>query len=654
MNPRSMKNPHTLLLTALLLTSAPSPAEETETTHPYTLPPSTRATLTPLPLPAGKPGSLTPTENGTLILFPKHPTTPAEKPILITPPRSPEKPLQLPPGSTSALSYSGYLYLGSPTAIHLIDKKGETRTLAQNPTTPPPSPHPQNPLSFALGPDARIYATTGDQGLTLTATDGSKIHLEDTGAVFRFELDGTRLEIVHRGLINPSGIAFTHLGDPYLIDTPAHTGDKPRLIRIIEEGDSGWISSYRTQDPSTTPWITQKLWETSNPSQPPHLLPASAHLTTSPVGLIYHPGTGFLGQETERFLLGDNTADPTTSGIISFGIKETRRGIQLLDPHPIITGVNTSALALSPEGTLLLTDTLTQKLITLTPENPHLPEENTQAATLLTQDLDQRTSDSLTTLLNHPNSHLRLLAHIALTRKPDAIEAFRKALESPHPLTRIHAIQGLGILARRGPAPSPGAAFSPLPLKSLRQSAATLLTPLLTDPNPEIRLQTLRAIAEAPLSGDSLPISALLSDDSDRIRLAAALAIGKLKAIGQYSAIISFLAKNNHRNPHLTHAGTYALQHITTHPQQISVLASHESPSVRLAAVIALRRLNSLEVVRLLQDPDPLVQNEVIRTIVELRMTDAYPMLIELSETTTRDWPPTIHSLIETVKNPPH
>ncbi|MEP2775805.1 MAG: hypothetical protein ABJQ29_05005 [Luteolibacter sp.] len=646
-----MKSPRPFLLSALCLAPLISHAAENVD---LTLPPGIKAISSPLDLGDSAPGSLAFAEKGGVLLFPAHGkdyTESTQIPRIKNADGELAQTLESPTTTSGAFSYGGALYLGGSPAFYIVDENGEFRAFAEG-FGINAERHKNAPVVFALGLDGRIYGTFGDSGLSVTGTDGSKSKCPQSGAVFRFEPDGTGFEIVHRGLINPSGIAFNEFGDAIAVDAAAGIGDKARVIRILEDGDSGWSTDYLKTDPTTSRWMTEKMWQTRNDVQPAYVLPAAAHLTTNPSGLSYYPGTGFLETEERRFLVGDNTGDVATSGILSFGIREKRGGIELVKPQLLVSGIESSGMAYTTDGALVLADTRDKgTLLLLDPgEKIHLSEENAEAATLLSEGFDQRSSEALGDLLGHANSRVRLSAQIALTRKKDAVEVFKKALESTQLLTRIHAIHGLGIIARRGSSPAPDGKFAALPAKGLRDSAAALLVSLLADPNPEIRVQVLRAIGDAPVSGDALPIGSLLYDDSDRVRHAAAIAIGKLQALGQYSAIVNFLAKNNNRDPYLSHAGSFALQHMTRDARQISALTAYDSAAVRLAAVVALRRMKNIEVVRFLNDTDPAVQDEVIRTVIDANMSDAFPMLAELLEGKSREWPPAILALLEEAK----
>lgn len=512
---------------------------------------------------------------------------------------------------------------------------------------------------FTLGPDGRIYGTIGDRGYSVITKEGKEYKYPNEGAVFRFEPDGTGFEIVHTGLRNPKEIAFDEYGNVITVDNNSDQGDKARVVYIVEGGDSGWQMEHQTmhtfhrqiglENRPPSRWMNEKMWELRNDSQPAYILPPSDHLTAGPSGLTYHPGAGYLESERGRFLICDYKGGASSSGIWSFAMEPDGGGMKMADARQFNWGVAATDVEYSFDGRVFITDFVTGwkthedgRLLSLDAGgNMYLPAETKLAAELVREGFDQRNPQELAKLLTHPDSRVRLRAQIALTRKDEAIKLFTAATASGNRIERIHGIWGLGIIARRGSTPSPTGEFASLPKKGLREEAAKAIIPLINDPDPEIRVQALRVIADAGVAGDLLPLGKLLSDDSFRVRFAAGIAIGKTKSLGHYSAVIDFIRKNNNRDAYLRHAGIYALEHMSTDPRQIGVFATENSAALRLAAVVALRRLNSMEVARFINDPDPAVQDEVIRAIHEKEMDDMRPLAAALLDTLgARDWSP--------------
>ena len=79
--------------------------------------------------------------------------------------------------------------------------------------------------------------------------------------------------------------------------------------------------------------------------------------------------------------------------------------------------------------------------------------------------------------------------------------------------------------------------------------------------------------------------------------------VRKRKIIGYYGPICDMLAENDNRDPLLRHAGVFALQHMAPDSKILRALSFHKSPAVRLAAVVALRRMKSPDLDIFIRDP---------------------------------------------------
>ena len=512
---------------------------------------------------------------------------------------------------------------------------------------------------FAIGPDGRVWGTIGDRGFNLTTKEGKKYDSRNRGAVFRFEPDGTNFEVVHFGLRNPKEIAFDDFGNAFSVDNNSDQGDVARVVYVVEGADSGWEMEHQAmhtfhrsiglEQRPLSRWMTEKVWELQNPAQPAFIIPPSAYISSGPSGLTYHPGAGFLESEAGHFHICDYRGSAGASGIWSFKMEPAGAGMKMTSSHQLLWGVAATDVEYDWKGRLVVSDFITGweshqagRLVTLEAGKMMKPDAVAPVAALINGGIAKASSAELAALLAHADQRVRLRAQIELTRRPDAADRFSAATQSAHALERVHGIWGLGILARRGAAIAPGGAWKgPTPMASLeaRTAAARRLVPLLAHADAEVRAQAVRALEEAPLKGDDLPLGKLILDPSPRVRSFAAIAAARLGAGKYLPEVLTMLKENADADPVLRHAGSFAIDHLCKDAAVFDAVAKDDSPSVRLAAVIALRRRNDASAARFLNDKSPLVADEAIRAVHDLGLEAGRPAVAALiDDLGSREW----------------
>ncbi len=119
----------------------------------------------------------------------------------------------------------------------------------------------------------------------------------------------------------------------------------------------------------------------------------------------------------------------------------------------------------------------------------------------------------------------------------------------------------------------------------------------------------------------------LLEDPSSRVRFFAAMALGKFKDRNAVATLLKLCAKNRPVDSYLRHAVVMGLVGIGD-ADSLEATASDPSADVRIAAVVALRRLNRPGVARFLADRDESVATEAARAIHDDdSISDALPAL---------------------------
>ncbi len=512
---------------------------------------------------------------------------------------------------------------------------------------------------FAIGPDGRVWGTIGDRGFNVTTKEGKKYDSRNRGAVFRFEPDGTNFEVVHFGLRNPKEIAFDDFGNAFSVDNNSDQGDAARVVYVVEGADSGWEMEHQAmhtfhrsiglEQRPLSRWMTEKVWELQNPAQPAFIIPPSAYISSGPSGLTYHPGAGFLESEAGHFHICDYRGSAGASGIWSFKMEPAGAGMKMTSSHQLLWGVAATDVEYDWKGRLVVSDFITGwesheagRLVTLEANKMMKPESVAPVAALINGGIAKATSAELAALLAHADQRVRLRAQIELTRRPDAAERFEAATKSANVLERVHGIWGLGILARRGAAIAPGSAWKgPTPMASLeeRTAAARRLVPLLAHADAEVRAQAVRALEESPLKGNDLPLGKLILDPSLRVRSFAAIAAARLGADKHLPEILAMLKENADADPIIRHAGSFAIDHLCKTPESFDAVARDDDASVRLAAVITLRRRNDASAARFVKDKSTVVADEAIRAIHDLGFEAGRPAVAALiDDLGAREW----------------
>jgi quinoprotein glucose dehydrogenase len=481
-----------------------------------------------------------------------------------------------------------------------------------------------------IGPDGRLYFSLGDRGLNVTTQEGRKLFNPDSGAVLRCDPDGSNLEVFATGLRNPQELAFDGYGNLFTVDNNSDSGDKARLVYVVEGGDSGWRTGYQYGSAISNrgPFNAEKIWHLTNPDQPAYFVPPLAHIADGPSGLCYNYGAVALPDRyADHFFLADFRGASGTSGIRSFAVKAKGASFEMTDQHQFIWSILATDCEFGPDGGFYVSDwtegwELTGKGRIYRFADPEAAKRPAIAEVkkLLAEGFDKRPPQELARLLGHPDMRIRLEAQFALAESGKQAE-LQLATSSANPtITRLHGIWGLGQIGRKN------------------ASAYDAILPLTADKDAEIRSATARALGDGKVSSASSRLIGLLSDPELRVRFFAAQALGRIGSKECVRPVLQLLRTNADQDVYLRHAAVMALVGSGDRP---ALLAAEKDPypSVRLGAVVALRRLGDPRVKQFLDDADVAVATEAARAIHDADLLGAMPALAERLSTSGRtDW----------------
>lgn len=486
-----------------------------------------------------------------------------------------------------------------------------------------------------IGPDGRLYFTFGDRGAHVKTMEGETIALPDEGAVFRCELDGTKMELVHRGLRNPQELAFDNHGNLFTGDNDCDQGDRERWVYIVPGADSGWRVGW--QHPplgqKRNPWLVEKMWEPRAENTPAYLASPILNIPDGPSGVAFNPGTGLPESYTNAFFICGFKGTTARSAISWLRVREEGAGFSTeVEPQTFIGNVQATDVAFGPDSRVYLSEwgegwegTGRGRIF----RGEFAETRKTQAKQideiqrLMREGFDKRPASELAELLAYPDQRIRLQAQWALASQPGnagtLIKVARAATtDEAQALSRLHAIWGLGQMLRTGLADA---------------DAFAAIVALAGDTDAEVRAQACGVLGDSPAgkliprAGGRAVLIEHLNDPSVRVRYFAAQSLARFADANNVEAALNALKDNEWSDQNLRAACVNVLAAAGAEDPTLAKAASSGTLGQRLGVLLAYRKLRSPRLAGFLAASESQLVEEAARAINDEGITECYKAL---------------------------
>lgn len=457
------------------------------------------------------------------------------------------------------------------------------------------------------GPDGKIYWQIGDIGANITAKDGKKYKHPNSGVIVRSNADGSEFEVYASGLRNTHEFVFDNYGNLISADNDGdHPGESERLVHVVEGSDAGWRSNWqygKYTDPrnnSYKVWMDEKLYVPRWEGQAAYIIPPIRNFHNGPTGMLWNPGTALGKRWTNKFFLVEFVGNTNNSHIWSFDLKPKGASFDFNSEEDVIKGILPTGIRFGPEGALYASDWIfgwdTKNYgriwkIDVEEKENDLKAEREQTKKYIQQDYSKQSLTQLYDLLFYADQRVRLKAQYELAERK-ASDIFVKAVQQKeNQLARVHGIWGLGQI-----------------------KAAKAIQPLLADSDQEIVAQAAKVLGDIFDASSTEQLIPLVASSNPRVAFFASQALGRVRSEKAIPALLKLVETNADKDLYLRHAAVLALSRIG---QAEPMLALQNSPnrSLRIAAVLVLRRLANPGIQVFLQDSDEYIVAEAARAI---------------------------------------
>ncbi|MEP7268959.1 MAG: HEAT repeat domain-containing protein [Saprospiraceae bacterium] len=487
-----------------------------------------------------------------------------------------------------------------------------------------------NVSGIIQGPDGKLYWNVGDIGATITDIKGNVYKHPNSGLILRSNPDGSDFEVYAHGLRNTHEFVFDDYGNLISSDNDGdHRGERERLVHVVEGSDAGWRSNWqygKYTDPKNNRyhvWMDERLSIPRWDGQAAYIIPPIQNFHNGPTGMVFNPGTALGKEWLKKFFLVEFVGNPASSHIWAFDLKPNGASFELKSDLDLVSGILPTGIRFGTDGSLYAADWVngwnTKNYgrvwkIDVTTDKNDLKNERAETARLFKEDFEKMTESQLADQLKYADMRIRMKAQFELAaRGKKGGATFRQVIaQKENQLARIHGIWGLGQLINKG------------------EKYGVDLIGLLNDGDEEIIAQSIKVLGDNRIKEAAGDIQKKLMSKNPRVQFFACQAIGRLEHQSAFDDLLKVIETNADHDVYIRHAANLALSRLGNE-NKLAALSSSNSKSLRIAAVLALRRLKSPTIKTFLNDSDEYIVTEAARAINDDEsITDALPALAHM------------------------